>query len=250
LIQCPNTTDTLWTQTFNSYQWLDSDANPIIGDTNQFFIPPGGHGYSVEASLNGCTERSASVYVDGYSTGFVIYRVDSFSTSMHPDSLCLGDTVMLILQPNKPVSSDFYFQWYNAGVDIPFATDDTLLVNTSGDYQVKVFNQYCPGYIDFQSSPLLLTFLNCNIGLEEILSGYSIELYPNPAHDHLIVRSSTPFDEKTQWEILDPAGRVALRGEFIRSGENKIAIQTLAKGVYFLSCRDKSRTYRGKFIRN
>ncbi|UPT69867.1 MAG: PKD domain-containing protein [Flavobacterium sp. JAD_PAG50586_2] len=65
LILCPSTTDTIWTQAADSYQWLDYLGNPIAGATNQSLEVYSGY-YSVITSINGCTERSPDVLVDGW----------------------------------------------------------------------------------------------------------------------------------------------------------------------------------------
>jgi hypothetical protein len=64
LLLCPNEKDTLWTQPANSYQWCDGWGNPIAGATNRWILGTAGYAYSVLATVNGCTERSASVDVD------------------------------------------------------------------------------------------------------------------------------------------------------------------------------------------
>ena len=65
LILCPNTTDTIWTQLADSYQWLDYLGNPIAGATNQSLEVYSGY-YSVITTINGCDERSPEMLVDGW----------------------------------------------------------------------------------------------------------------------------------------------------------------------------------------
>ncbi len=65
LILCPNNTGTIWTQPADTYQWLDYLGNPIIGETNQSIQVASGE-YSVLTTINGCTERSAQIFVDEY----------------------------------------------------------------------------------------------------------------------------------------------------------------------------------------
>ncbi len=66
LILCPDETGVLWTQPADFYQWLDYLGNPIIGETGQSLqvLPVGA--YSVLTTINGCTEMSPQVFVDGY----------------------------------------------------------------------------------------------------------------------------------------------------------------------------------------
>ncbi len=250
LLQCPDTQDSLWTQVYDSYQWLDAEGLALPGDTSQYFIPAGNNEYSVQTTLNNCTARSPSVFVSGFSAGIVIYRVDSFSTSSRTDTICQGDTVLMILQPNKPSGNDFYFQWYKSGIEIPFATDDSLYVTSSGDYQVKVHNLYCPSYLYYQNLPLALTFLNCNIGIDEADVNFLFQLYPNPVNDYLTLITSRVFDAEAIWKILDPAGRIVQEGKLKQAQENRIILPALAPGLYFIDCSDNSIKYTGKFIMN
>lgn len=60
---CPNTSDTLWTQIYDSYQWLDSNGDSIPNQNNQYFLASGNESYSVIVKDNGCTEISPQVYV-------------------------------------------------------------------------------------------------------------------------------------------------------------------------------------------
>jgi len=66
LLLCPNVSGTIWTQPADSYQWCDSFGVPIPGATNQSLeVFP--ESYSVLTTINGCTERSPQIFVDGYS---------------------------------------------------------------------------------------------------------------------------------------------------------------------------------------
>src|ERR1700749_401274 len=66
-VLCPDQTDTLWTQVYDSYQWYKGN-NPIDGATNQYLIVTQQHDvglkFKVAATQDGCTAFSASVLVD------------------------------------------------------------------------------------------------------------------------------------------------------------------------------------------
>jgi hypothetical protein len=66
LILCPNIPGTIWTQPADSYQWCDDYGNPIDGATNQSIEVFTGLSYSVLTTVNGCTERSPQITIDGY----------------------------------------------------------------------------------------------------------------------------------------------------------------------------------------
>jgi hypothetical protein len=66
LILCPNIPGTIWTQPADSYQWCDYFGNPIPGSTNQSIEVFTGLTYSVLTTINGCTEMSSQITIDGY----------------------------------------------------------------------------------------------------------------------------------------------------------------------------------------
>lgn len=151
LILCPNSSDTLWTQSYGSYQWM-KDGTLIAGATNQYYVvnanTDGGSMFSVIATQSGCTDTSAEVLVDGWAflPPFVISDGDF---AIDPNSnggslICPGaDTVYLVL--GSPYTESI--QWFNNGVPIPGATDDTLIVTQPGAFTVQGAPATCPSYI-------------------------------------------------------------------------------------------------------
>ena len=69
LILCPNESGTLTTQVYDAYQW-NKDGSPISGATGQTLTvdqwADAGSSFTVSATLDGCTEMSAPVLVDGW----------------------------------------------------------------------------------------------------------------------------------------------------------------------------------------
>ena len=147
LILCPNESDTLWTQVYDSYQWYQ-DGNPIPGATNQYYVVSSfdaGSNFSVEATDSSCTEMSPQVLVDGwlFLLPYVIHEGDQGWFDGQYTHLCEGDTLILILGQPYEVN----IQWYNGFNPIPGATDDSLLITTSGSYTVEGAPAVCPNYI-------------------------------------------------------------------------------------------------------
>ncbi|MCE2840841.1 MAG: hypothetical protein LW729_05645 [Bacteroidetes bacterium] len=88
LIFCPNAgSDTLWTQSYQAYQWYkDGVLQP--GDTFQYRRVThldAGSIFSVDATLNGCTERSPQVPVDGW-----VFLLPVVATDGLQFPLCVG----------------------------------------------------------------------------------------------------------------------------------------------------------------
>lgn len=145
-ILCPNTTDTLWTQQFDSYQWLQN-GSPIAGATNQYYeisaFNDAGTYFSVVVTQDTCVDTSAVILVDGWA--FLPVTVMSLGSTGWGDFLhyCNGDTLILVMM--QPY--DTLIQWYDGANPIAGATDDTLLVMQSGNYWVEGAPTICPNFM-------------------------------------------------------------------------------------------------------
>ncbi len=179
LILCPNTQDVLSTQVYDSYQWY-KDGGIIPGAIAQTLtvdaFTDAGSMFNVEATLNGCTEMSPSVLVDGwlFLPPYVIHEgaVELYTDSMGIEHYCGGDTVLLIFSFTENV------QWTNNGVPIPGATNDTLVVLGSGNYTVSGAPAMCPNSI----SPLGLTIpILFDIPIQPVITQNGNQLCASPA---------------------------------------------------------------------
>ena len=152
LVLCPNSSDTLFTQIGDAYQWY-KDGNLIQGATDRFLVVnsfmDSGSSFSVATTLNSCTELSPSVLVDGWL--FLPLTVITYGFDNPP--LCEGDT--LILQVNQPYTDNI--TWFLNGNAIAGQTNDSLFVTQSGTYSVTGFTSLCPNYSDV-SLPLDYNF--------------------------------------------------------------------------------------------
>ena len=143
LVLCPNSSDTLFTQIGDAYQWY-KDGILIQGATDRFLIVnsfmDSGSSFSVSTTLNSCTELSPNVLVDGWL--FLPLTVITYGFDNPP--LCEGDT--LILQVNQPYTENI--TWFLDGNAIAGQTNDSLVVTQSGTYSVTGFTSLCPNYSD------------------------------------------------------------------------------------------------------
>lgn len=150
LILCPSESATLSTQAYDAYQWY-KDGNPIPGAIGQTLavsaFNDAGSSFSVAATLNGCTETSPSVLVDGwvFLLPFVINSGDEpYGFGIEGEQLfCEGDSALLVLG----LPYDTNIQWTNNGVPIPGANNDTLVVTTSGNWSVSGAPSLCPDFV-------------------------------------------------------------------------------------------------------
>jgi hypothetical protein len=226
-ILCPNFSDTLFTQVYDSYQWIGEFGDTIPGETNNYMIPPYGGEFHVITTLNGCHEMSQPKYVISYFTNLIIYNAD---TSLFPDTICMGDTIQMVIYPNKPDHSFFTRQWLRDGIPLSY-TGDTLLITTSGTYQVRVLNPVCQNYNVFVSDTFPVSFLNCNNSIAEI-DNNAFEIYPQPVKDFIFIKSRNKF--AGEYNILDIFGRKLSGGTI--NNEITINMSALPQGTYFLKC--------------
>ncbi len=235
LIVCPGSTDTIQTQSYDSYQWYDESGNAILNATTTYFIPVGGNTYSVETTLNGCTEMSTQIFVDGYfSMGN--YQVTPYGNFIGTDSACVGDTLLLVITPTKPPfpDNDPYLEWYKDSIPISFSQNDSIYITSSGNYGVVLHHSICPNYDEYTNFYMNYTFVVCNPGIDEN-EKLNIEVFPNPVSDLLSVK----IDNKllnSEYFITDIAGRKHLTGKFTET-ENKFHFNETAPGIYLLQIK-------------
>lgn len=117
----------------------------------------------------------------------------------------------------------------SASVVIP-----TSLVGKSGHIRVSaignVFYAVKPATV---SSTLAVSDVN----------GKSIQIFPNPVKDVLNVSNVTL---NSNYEIFSAAGQLVSKGNL---GTGKVAVNKLAKGVYFLNVDDKGTVVKTKFVK-
>ena len=153
LVLCPNSSTTLSTQVYDTYQWYkreygEPNPSPIPGDTLQAISVnnPGDvlYYFSVETTLNGCTEFSPEVLVDGWLfLPVTVTSTGDFTIGNNGESIvCIGDTMYFSL--NLPYTKNI--TWYQNGSPIAGETSTILAVTAPGQYTVAAAPDICPDY--------------------------------------------------------------------------------------------------------
>ena len=159
IVLCPQESVELSVGEYEAYQWYQgneplSQDSTIIVDSNNAGVE-----YSVEVTLNGCTEMSPPVLVDGwvFLLPFVIHGGDEpiGIGPMGEMTFCEGDT--LTLELGQPYTSNI--SWTNNGVTIPNETASTLIITESGSYSASGSPEVCPNYIAQLGVSVEATFL-------------------------------------------------------------------------------------------
>lgn len=152
LVLCPDESSTLTTQVYEAYQWY-KDGNLIPGATGQSLAVEqyndAGSNFTVAATLEGCTETSVPVLVDGWvfllpyliHGGDEPYAIGSFGEPF----FCEGDTLTLTM--GMPYTQQI--TWYNNGNPIPGETSSVLTITTNGSYTASGAPQVCPNWVSF-----------------------------------------------------------------------------------------------------
>lgn len=146
-ILCPEEDAVLSTGLFDAYQWY-VNGELIPEATGQVLTVPGydaiANTYTVAATLDGCTELSPGVLVDGWAfiPPYVIHNGDEPYAIVGEggSQFCEGETLILTLASNYTEN----IQWSDGGVDIPNANGQELIVTTSGHYHVVAAPDVCP----------------------------------------------------------------------------------------------------------
>lgn len=229
IMLCTVNPDTLWTQNFENYQWFDANGDSIPGATQRFFIPTLSDNHYVRTSQNGCEEMSAPAFVDAISS-FNFYYVES----VVQDSICVGDTVLLILKPlTSPLPSDADIQWFRDGIPIPFSANDSVWITGTGQYHAAVYDpQFCPGSPIFTTAALPVEFQNCQVSISEKMRNSPVVVYPNPGKDFTI--RIQPEKIGSWYSVMDMVGRKVESG--ILQGEMQVLkFESEPGGLYWLN---------------
>ncbi|HRD53481.1 MAG TPA: hypothetical protein PKY96_12615 [Flavobacteriales bacterium] len=162
VIMCPNEEVELSTQEADAYQWL-KDGMPIPGATQQTLLvnytDDGGSQFSVIATVDGCSEASPDVLVDGWAflLPYVIHEGDEpVSVGGKGESYyCPGAFIQLTLG-----SVTANLQWYQDGVPIPGANGQSFVVTEPGYYTASGAPGVCPDFIMYLGVEIPIFFLD------------------------------------------------------------------------------------------
>ncbi len=154
VILCPDGTETLMTQEYDSYQW-HKDGNPVPGATEQYFeidyYNYVGSSVSVFVTLGDESAMSPTIFVDGYM--FLPVVVSSYGSGFwfQDEEWHMCEYHELFFEIMLPYTT--HIQWYRDGEAIPDATQSVYQVEQTGEYYVSGAPAVCPDYVQY-SLPL------------------------------------------------------------------------------------------------
>lgn len=114
------------------------------------------------------------------------------------------------------------YQWIDCADSsaIPGATSQSFSPSQNGNYSVAITLNGC------MDTSACVSVLSTEL---RSLSENAVEVFPNPANDHIIIRSVSPG---TQMKVYDASGRV-IRSMMINDSSAFVSTEGLASGTYF-----------------
>ncbi len=276
----PTDTETLSTQTYDSYQWYkqiwtwqDPNPNPwvaISGETLQTLNINGEddflYYFKVATTLDNCTEDSPAILVDGFS-----YSLPTMSTTLEANSFEQIDTNEFNVCNGSSVIFDDVFPqlygvhtWYRCmPSNIPPVSEDpciisgeqgdSITVTTSGEYGFYACTDYCPNQCEFlgASAFIKINFGNwdfCNLSIENPQASNNLTIYPNPTTQFLYI--GKPDDKiYSEIKIIDTSGRLTTKIEN-HSYNQPIDVSNIASGNYIIISKSSDgKIYKNKFLK-
>jgi PKD repeat protein len=247
---CFESSDTLWTEPADSYQWYDSGIL-IPGATNQSLLVSlssmGGFNInspSVMTTTNGCSELSKTSQVKTHQWGEfgpVMFGLNVNGNVINGNQVCNDETLSLDIY----FEADYHSQWYKDDIAIPFANSNTLIVTESGTYKVRIDHPSCPNYGFFSDSmmePLSFEFIDCSLGNIEFPDDLIIS--PNPTQNILNIKTEENIMEIS---VYDMFGKKVILNQVLN---NSLDVSNLAQGIYIIKVTSENdKTFSSKFIK-
>ncbi|GJM33302.1 MAG: hypothetical protein DHS20C18_23030 [Saprospiraceae bacterium] len=238
---CPGEDGRLLTQSYESIQWyrrlIFEDTAMLISDATDSSIVVqaevnSGFYYSVEATQDGCTERSPEVLVDSYTflPPFVSHSGIFESDGSGGFLICPGDTLFSTLG----LPYDTLIHWFKDGLLIPEAANRTIPMFEPGIYTVEGAPTLCPNFIQPLGLTIDVAFADdCMSMVSDPNLFDRISLYPNPVKTTLYVQNAngSPITGFRIWKV---SGELLKEQYGLSAFDFSIDFETAPKGVFFV----------------
>ena len=236
---CYDSSDVIWAQPADSYQWYDNGVL-IPGATNQSLeITLSSMGVfnivspSVRTTINGCSELSQPSIVQRHQFsefGIPVFFVNIDGNVINGNQVCNDETLTLnLFFP----AENYHVQWYKDDIPIPLANDDNFTVTESGTYKVRIEHPSCPDMSFFSDEvidPLSFEFIECSLGTIDFPNNFSVT--PNPTQSFLNIQTQEIIKEII---VYDMQGNKIIPH---RVSNSTIDVSNLVKGIYVLKVVD------------
>ena len=191
-------------------QWFKNNS-AITTATSQDYIVKETGSYSV-TTQNGCA-----------SAGSNTVNITVYALPVKP-VITPGGTMMSTATGYKS------YQWFFNNTLIPGAVSNQYNTTQNGTYKVEVTDvNGCKNSSD--NFNYITTALN-----EIVLEGRTIQLFPNPVQDNLIIKMSagTGLLKPVTIHLVDTKGQLIFKEQVLKSGSNSIPMSKLQMGTYWI----------------
>lgn len=217
-----------------SYLWLGPEGAPTKSNSSSYLATlPGTYTMFVKDMNNGCTSCNTITITD--SRIFPVFNQTAPFFLNCPGTVTLGATMS---STNTIVS----WQWaVPAGANVSGINTPVLTTNAPGYYTLTATNNAgC-------SSKIVMEVYACT-GLDETgHDALAVKLFPNPAQDHLSLRTESNT-KVLNLSICNALGQLVYKQE-IQQAEQEIDLGALTPGVYMITLRGGSAQKTMKVIK-
>jgi hypothetical protein len=229
-ILCPDESFMLTATECDSYTWyrkligLPGDPE-MVGDGSQTLEVDvanySGYFVWVECTVDGCTEASDPVTVDGW-----VFAPPGIASDGISD-ICEGESTVL----ENAFGSYATYQWVNNGVDINGADASTYEVTESGQYTLTVTPEECPDFEMTSGVPVTITVHELptpviEIALGELTTTESYTTYqwysPDVATGDVVSETSTLFESNP--DIVGNSAQVVVTDQWGCEGVSDVVV--------------------------
>lgn len=223
--------DTLRTQAADAYQWFVNGVP--IPETGQYLVDYARYnigGFTVQTTLNGCSELSALFQ---NSPEFSGYYFDAIGDP------CAGDTVAFaVLHINGSLPGSGHIRWFKNSVLLPGMNDqDTLLITSSGIYECKVAD---PGSVCPLDTTTAIVEFDCGVvtGIKGPQPAFTGRVFPNPAGEILNIEFSASPAQGIL-EMYDMTGHLLKRIP-VSGATMPVYVADLPGGLYYIRLQNSN----------
>ena len=195
----------------NSYSWVlsPSSAGSIVGTGNSIDI-------NWANNYNGTAKLKANA-TNNCGNGPFSSELTINISSLPPTPTITKDVGVFTS------SSSSNNQWYKSSNPINGATQQTYTPTVNGSYAVEVSNS---GGCKSKSTYMSIN----NVGINKLLVGNKVKVFPNPAKDYVIIEYSG--NENVILNFNNTIGELIISKEFNKT--IKLDLSEISSGVYFI----------------
>lgn len=216
---CKGDSITLSAGTFSKHWWSNGDSlqTTTINSAGEYWL-------QVENS-KGCLNKDS----------IIILENDLPKPFLGNDTVYCDTTKFITLNPGSYKT----YKWQNSSTDSFFIVTPSFLGLGAHTFKVNVEDKNgCKN-----SDIIVLTFEKCKTALNDI-KGISIDIYPNPAKDHITIESN--FNSLSNVQIIDATGKVILSKSSMHVTSLDLDISGYSKGLYIIKavCNGKVASFK------